>query len=105
MPTELISATKPVLTKKAKREMVIVTTESGATVWVPKSQFDPSAERISYELRKKGSPYKTSDGAEGILSEDRNEFLGSSKQIVRQYSKIEILEHLHNRGIMPTLAI
>lgn len=101
--TELIASQKLVNTKNG--EKIIVTTMSGATVWATKSQMDANAEQITYSVMKAGDKYIAKDGTEGVLKMDRNEYVGSGKQVVRKYSTIEILDHLASKGVTPTFAL
>lgn len=101
--TELIASQKPVISKG--KDMIIVTTTLGNQVWVPKEQMDASAEQITYTPRKKGDKYINKDGTEGALKDDRNDYVGTSKQIVRKYSTIEVLDHLASKGVTPTFAL
>lgn len=101
--TEKIVSVKPVVVEG--RDQLIVTTESGAIVWVPKAQFDLTSETITYSKRKAGDAYIGKDGKEGKLRADRNDFIGCGKQIVRKYDALELLTELHKRGVEPKLAI
>lgn len=103
MKTELIASWKLVETNG--RDMYVVTTVSGATIWIPKSQFDTNAEQITYKLLKAGDEYVKKDGTKGNLQADRNEFVGCGKQIIKKYSTLEVLDHLANKGITPTFAL
>jgi hypothetical protein len=106
MKTELISSFKPV------GDSIIVVTATGETIWVPKSQFNESAEQISYREMKAGDEVVlTKDSASGKkgdtikLKSDRNEFLGCGKQIVQKFSSRDMLDHLISKGITPTFAL
>ncbi len=101
--TELIASAKPVVA--TGRDMIIVTTASGATVWVTKSQFDPAAEQITYTVRKAGEKYIKKDKTEGVLLADRNEYVGSSKQIVKKYDTLGIMDYLISKGVTPTFSL
>ena len=103
MKTELIASWKLVSAKG--REMYIVTTNSGQTVWVPKHQFDTNAEQITYEIKKAGDAYVNSAGEKTNLKADRNEFLGCGKQIVKKFSTLEIMDHLVSKGITPSFSM
>ena len=103
MKTELIASWKLVVVNN--KDMYVVTTVSGATVWIPKAQFDTNAEQITYKLLKAGDKYIKSDKTEGVLQQDRNEFIGCGKQIVKKYSTLEVLDHLASKGITPTFAM
>lgn len=87
------------------REMYIVNTVSGAEVWVNKSKFDTNAEQVSYHIMKAGDKYTKSDGTEGTLQKDRNEFKGAGKQVVKKYNSLEILDSLTAKGITPTFSL
>lgn len=103
MKTELIASWK--LVTKEGRELYIVTTISGATVWVTKAQFDTNAEQITYKSMKAGDEYTNSKGDVAKLKQDRNEFLGCGKQIVKKFNSMELLDHLANKGIVPTFQL
>ena len=100
MNTELIASTNNVNVKG--KDMVIVVTKSNQTVWVPKAQFDSSAESITYNSLSAGAEYTKKDGTKGVLVADRNEFVGTSKQIVEKSSAKDLLDHLISKGITPT---
>lgn len=97
MTTELITTSKPVVSKG--QEFVIVTTASGATIWVAKAQFNPNADQISYNLRKAGEEYTNSKGEPAKLLNDRNEFVGTGK-----ISKFAMLDYMAKVGISPSLS-
>lgn len=101
--TELIASTKAVKVKD--RQMIIVTTTSGAVIWVPQAQFDSASETISYTPRAKGEKYTKSDGKEGTLLQDRNDFVGGAKQIVQKHSAKELLEFVISKGVTPTFSL
>lgn len=105
MKTELISSVKPVTTSKGGKEMLILTTIEGNVVWVPKSQFDASADTVTFNSMKKDDTYTKADGSQGQLIADRNEFVGCNKQVVKKYSTMEIMDHLISKGITPTFAM
>jgi hypothetical protein len=87
------------------RDMYIVNTASGNTVWVPKSKFDTNAEQISYKTLKAGEKYTKSDGTEGTLQKDRNEYVGAGKQVVKKYDSKELMEFLVSKNITPTFSL
>lgn len=87
------------------KEQYVVTTVSGAVIWVPKAQFDSNAETISYEVMKAGDKYTKRDLTEGTLTKDRNNFIGCAKQIVKKYSSKELYEELAKSGITPALVL
>lgn len=95
MTSELITSQKPVVSQG--RNMVIVTTKSGKTVWVAKDQFNPNADTIQYEERKKGDKYITKEGDTHELASDRNEYIGSGK-----LSKLELLDYMAKIGVSPS---
>lgn len=97
MTTELIASSKPVVSKGV--ELVIVTTASGATIWVSKSQFNPNADQVSYNAKKKGESYTKSTGEVATLVNDRNEFVGTGK-----ISKFAMLDYMAKLGISPSLS-
>ncbi len=106
MKTELIASWRlqPMI-GKLKQDMIIVTTVSGATVWVTKASFDTNAEQITYKMMKAGDPYTNTKGEEAKLTADRNEFVGAGKQVIKKYSTFEILDHLVAKGITPTFSM
>lgn len=97
MTTELIATSKPVVSKG--QQLVIVTTASGAEVWVNKDQFNPNADQISYNARKKGDKYIDKDKQEHTLLKDRNDFVGTGK-----ISKFAMLDYMAKVGISPSLS-
>lgn len=101
--TEIISSW--VSTTYEGREMYVVNTISGQTVWVSKSKFDTNAEQITYQPMKAGDTYTDKDGKEGTLKKDRNEFKGAGKQIVKKFDTKEILDHLVNKGVTPQFSL
>ena len=101
--TELIASAKPVVA--TGRELVIITTASGATIWVPKAQYDASAEQVNYVAKKKGDKYTKKDGTEGVLTSDRNEYLGCGKQIVKKHDTLSVMDYLISKGITPTFSM
>lgn len=100
LKTELIASWK--LVAKEGRELYIITTALGNTVWVPKAQFDTNAEQITYKELKAGSKYTNSKGEQAELKADRNEFTGCGKQIIKKFNTMEILDHLVNKGVTPS---
>ncbi len=103
MKTQLIASWK--LVNNGVKDMYIINTIGGDVVWVTKSQFDTNAEQITYKVMKAGDKYIKSDKSEGVLTADRNEFLGCGKQIVKKYDSIELLDHMISKGITPTFAM
>lgn len=105
MKTEIIASTKCVLNAK-KIEMIIVTTTTGSVVWLPKSQFDATAETISFVSKKAGEDYTSKDGLIKQLKSDRNEFTGSYRQIVQKLSAAETIAKIFTiTGTMPVLSV
>ena len=103
MKTELIASWN--LVNYEGREMYIITTTEGNTVWVTKSKFDTNAETITFKVMKAGDEFTAKDGTKGKLSKDRNEFIGAGKQIVKKYSSVELMDHLVSKGITPSFAL
>lgn len=101
MNSEIIASKKSVLAKG--KDMVIVTTVSGAQIWVPKAQ-DDSAETVSYQPRKAGEKYVTKAGVEGVLLQDRNDFKGFGKS-TKSDNAIKVYTALAALGIVPALAL
>lgn len=113
--TEFILASRTVNTQKG--EKTIVTTTTGAEIWLPKSQFDTTAEQITYDALKKGDKviavkdapkdslktYKKGDTIE--LGNDNNVFKGFSKQIVKKHDTLSIMDYLLSKGVTPTFAL
>ena len=97
MTTELIASTKPVVA--TGKQFVIVTTASGATIWVAKEQFDTNADQIVYNTHKKGEEYTKRDDTKGVFATDRNEFVGMKK-----LNKLELLDYMAKLGISPSLS-
>ncbi len=85
--------------------MIIVTTNSGAQVWVAKDQLAPSAETISYNALKAGDEYTDKDGVVQKRKSAGNEFVGCGKQVVKKYDSKSILDHLIAQGITPTFSL
>ena len=103
MKTEIIASWK--LVTKDSRELYVVTTVSGAVVWVNKHNFDTNAETISYKAMKAGDEYTKSDKSVGTLKSDRNEFVGCGRQIVKKFNSVELLDHMIAKGVTPTFAL
>ena len=97
MITELIASTKPATVSGV--EYFIVTTTSGAVVWVRKDQHDRNADQVSYNARKAGEEYTKPDGSVGKLQKDRNEYVGSGK-----INKFQLLDYMLKIGIQPSLS-
>ena len=72
--TERIAGFKPVLANGI--DQVIITTASGAELWIPKEKFDDTQKSVMFTARKAGDKYVTKKGTEGILKADRNDFEG-----------------------------
>ena len=103
MKTELIASWK--IVNSEGRELYLVTTVTGQSVWVPKAQFDSNAEQITYKSLKAGDTFIGKDKVEGTLIKDRNEFVGCGKQIVKKYNSMEIMDHMIAKGVTPTFAL
>ncbi len=103
MKTELIASWN--LAEVSGREMYIITTVNGNTIWVNKSKFDTNAETITFKPMVAGDTYTAKDGTIGKLTKDRNEFIGAGKQIVKKYSSVELMDHLVSKGITPSFAL
>lgn len=117
--TELIQGTKEVIVKG--KAMIIVTTQSGKTIWVSKSQFSEQAETITYNEYKAGDTFiATRDsnrlnaagdaplylkGATVARLSAATEFVCFGQQRVKKYSAMEILDHLIGKGITPTFSL
>ena len=99
MLTETIASKKPVLAKSG--EMFLVTTKSGATIWVMKSQLVDSAETITYEQHAAGSTYTNNKTGEiGVRKSAANEFVGYGKA-----SKFDVLDYLKAQGVTPVFSL
>lgn len=103
MKTEIIASWK--LVAKDSRELYVITTVSGAVVWVSKAQFDTNAETITYKVMKAGDEYTKKDNTVGVLKADRNEFSGCGRQIVKKFNSVELLDHMIAKGVTPTFAL
>jgi hypothetical protein len=93
--TENVQSAKP--TVATGRKMMIITTQSGQTVWINENQYDPTAETVTYETKKAGDKYVKKDGTEGLLKSDRNDFIGSGR-----INKFAVLDYLVAKGITPS---
>lgn len=102
MTTELIAGTKPAISKG--KDMVIITTTSGAAIWVPKHQFEPNSDQVSYEPLKAGHKYMK-DGKEFETSKDRNEFVCAGVQRIKKYDAKEILASVVAAGVTPSFSL
>lgn len=105
--TELIAGYKHVTTPRGER--VIVTTKSGATVWVPKNQFNEQVETITYTPMKAGDKYtsrtqKDETGAPLVLElkSDQNQFVGQGAQIIQKYSSMDLIDRVLAAGKTPS---
>lgn len=103
MKTELIASWKLVETKNGQQ--YIINTYPGNTIWAKKEQFDTNSEQITFRSMKKGDKYTKADKSEGVLKEDRNEFLGCGRQIIKKYSQLDIIDHMISKGIEPKFAL
>ncbi len=104
--TELIAAWRiQPQAGKMKNDMIIVTTISGAEVWVNKHQFDTNAEQITYNVMKAGDEYTNKTGDKATLVADRNEFKGCSKQIIKKYDAKEMLDYMASKGMTNALSL
>ena len=106
MKTEIIASWK--LVNKDSNKLYIITTVSGASIWVTEAQFDSNAETVTFNPMKIGDKYlskKDKDGkgnpVEKVLKADRNEYVGCGRQIVKKYSATELLDHMASKGIVP----
>ena len=99
MKKEIIQSTRPVNANGI--DYIVVTTVTGAIVWVRKASFDASAETISYTPMKAGDEYTKKDGTVATLAKDRNNFEGTGRQIVQKSSSLEILDYLLGKGVTP----
>lgn len=99
MTTEIIASKKPVLAKFG--EMFLVTTKSGAVIWVMRSQLPDNAENITYEQHAVGSTYTNNKtGESGVRKVASNEFIGFGKA-----SKFDVLDYLKAQGVTPTFSL
>ena len=98
--TELITAMKPVMVKGI--EKMIVTTESGAQIWINKSQADTTAETITYVVEPAGTKY-TVNGVEKTSQSDYFQFVGFYRQIIKKMSTADLYKELAKSGITPSL--
>lgn len=109
--TELILASKAV-NVVGKGERVILTTESGAQVWVKADQYNTNHDTVTYNaLKANDKVIAHSDGANHkkgdtiVLKQDQNEFLGSGKQMSKLESFKSKMLVFQELGIVPTLAM
>lgn len=72
--TERIAGFKPVVANGI--EQIIITTASGAEVWLTKDKFDDTQKSIMFTARKAGDKYTDKAGNEQSLKSDRNDFEG-----------------------------
>lgn len=100
--TEPIAASKGV--NFDGKELYIVTTSLGNIVWVPKSQFDPSAETVTFEPKKAGDKYMNKAGEEKVLTKDANQFVGCGK-MNKVDNTIRLFTELHKMGITPAISM
>lgn len=98
--TELITAMKPVMVKGV--EKIIVTTESGATIWINKSQMDNTAETITYSIEPAGSKYIV-NGVEKTSKDVYFKFEGFYRQIIKKMSTADLYKELAKSGIVPSI--
>lgn len=101
MITELIASVKPVMVKG--QELLLVVTKSAAQVWVPKAQFDTTANTISYTSHKAGDKFIGKDGVEQVYKTDGNRYEGSSSSKLE--STKELFLFLHSKGITPNISL
>ncbi len=98
MFTENIVSVKPV--NVSGKDMNIVTSASGKTIWATKEQMTANAETITYVERKAGEKYVDKKGVEGVLKSDRNDLVGFGKR-----DKFAFIESLLAKGLSPQLAL
>jgi hypothetical protein len=100
--TQNVVGTREVTTSD-KKVFVIVMTDSNAEVWVPKSQWNPEAERISFTVIKKGQVWFTdAAGANVIAQRDINQFKACG--YAESTSKtIASLKALYTAGFNPSI--
>jgi len=103
MKTELIAAFKFLMVKGI--EKVLITTVSGETIWVNKTQFDPSAETITYQVQPIGTPYKDKTGAMVNSTQPFTQLIGFHKQVVKKLSAVELYTELAKVGITPAINV
>ena len=89
--TERIVGFKLVNTERG--EQFVVTTHTGAVVFVPKAQFDASANTITYKAMKAGDEYTNKDGEVLKRVKDGNNFVCQGK-----LSSIDLADYLISRG-------
>ena len=99
MITENIVSRKNVV--KDSKELVLVTTTSGAEIWVPKTQLNDAAETVSFNVHKAGSTWTNSKtGATGVRKADATEYIGCGR-----INKFAILDYLKSQGVTPTFTL
>lgn len=111
MITEKIDGSNP--TRAQGSDMIIVTTESGKQVWVPKAKYNDSAATITYNAWQVGDTFVArrdssrtkpdpanptatvplyTKGETVERKQPSNEFVAMGR--VRSYSTIEIIDHI-----------
>lgn len=100
--TQAVVGTREVTTSD-KRVFVIVTTEKGAEIWVPKAQWNPEAETVSFTVIKKGQVWFTDNtGGNVIAQRDINQFKACGKASAKD-TKLAILTALYSAGFNPSI--
>lgn len=84
--TEKIASVKPVVANGI--EQVVITTVTGAVVWVKQSSFDDTKKAIVFDAKKAGDTWTNkATGETGELKADRNDFEGYS--VEEDFSRME----------------
>lgn len=100
--TQNVVGTREVTTSD-KRVFVLVTTDKGSEIWVPKSQWNPEAETVSFSVIKKGQVWFTdSSGNNVIATRDINQFKACGKANSKE-TKLAILTALYSAGFNPSI--
>lgn len=81
------------LVNTERGEQFVVTTHTGAVVFVPKALFDSSATTITYKAGKAGDEYVTKEGEVKKRTKDGNNFVCQGK-----LSSIDLADYLISRG-------
>mgnify|MGYP003644932845 CR=1 FL=1 len=104
MKTELIACFKHLLVKGV--EKVLITTVSGAQIWVNKDQFDSTAEVVSYTVQPVGTKYTDkATGTEKETTSVSNQLNGFNKQVAKKFNAVELFAELQKIGITPAINV
>lgn len=103
--TEIITGYKLVKRSSDNSEVYLVTTSGNKEIWAPKSQFDTSAETITFIPVKKGDTWRNSrTGQTGVYQADAYQFSTCGKRDSVD-SKTAVLMNLYKAGFNPNISI